>query len=199
MKTMEKVKILFMAGIMALLVACQGNTSQGHSGATHDGVEQEDAQASLEPIVMQVSEVSQPVTLGKKEYQSSVVRRPDADLPMVSNQQGQKFVDNRITLLVTEGTRQVVRKEFTKADFLNYLDAGFQKNAILEGLVFDKSTPQGLLYAASVAYPESDLYVPFQITVNANGGINIVKSDEMDEYEAPRDTTALEPNVDEKE
>ena len=79
------------------------------------------------------------------------------------------------------------------------MDAGFQKNAILEGLVFDKSTPQGLLYAASVAYPESDLYVPFQITVNANGGINIVKSDEMDEYEAPRDTTALEPNVDEKE
>ena len=139
---------------------------------------------------MQDSDITVPVQVGDKEFQSNVVRRPDNTLPLVTNEQGQKFVDNRITLRLQEGSRVVVDREFTKADFAALLDAGFQRNAILEGLVFDRVEGGHILYAASVAYPESDLYVPFQITVTTAGSISIDKSEMMDEYEATPDSLA---------
>ena len=88
------------------------------------------------------------------------MRRPDESLPIVKNEQGEKFVDNRITLRITCGGKQVVDKVFTKDNFASLVDAKFMKYSILEGLVYDKTTPQGIIYAASVCYPQSDLYVP---------------------------------------
>jgi len=157
----------------------------------------EEQVALLPPQKMQAQDVTAEVTFGGKKYKSVVVRQPDESLPMVANQQGQKYVDNRITLRLSSEGQSLVNKEFTKANFMDHLDAGFKKYAILEGLVFDKAVPQGILYAASVAYPESDLYVPFRIIVTPGGSVTISKSDEMDEYEAPRDTTEMVPNTDE--
>ena len=52
---------------------------------------------------MQVSDSKTSFTYKGKEYQSSVVRRPDDSLPVVINEQGDKFVDNSITLRITSG------------------------------------------------------------------------------------------------
>ena len=47
---------------------------------------------------MQVSDSKMSFTYNGKEYHSHVVRRPDDSLPVVTNEQGEKFVDNRIPL-----------------------------------------------------------------------------------------------------
>ena len=174
--------------MLAMLSSCGGSISKNDSPTSE--IQPAEEEVLKAPQFMQDSDITVPVTVGEREYQSNVVRRPDNNLPMVSNEQGQKYVDNRITLTLREGGRLVVSKEFTKNDFLSFLDAGFQRHAILEGLVFDKVEGRNILYAASVAYPESDLYVPFQITVTPTGSINIEKSDVMDEYEATPDSIA---------
>ena len=132
---------------------------------------------------MQVSDVKATFTFKGKEYQSSVVRRPDESLPIVKNEQGEKFVDNRITLRLTSGGKQVVDRVFTKESFASLVDAKFMKYAILEGLVYDQTTPQGIIYAASVCYPQSDLYVPIKLTITADGKISMTQDEMMEDYQ----------------
>ena len=117
---------------------------------------------------MQVSDSKMSFTYNGKEYHSHVVRRPDDSLPVVTNEQGEKFVDNRITLRITSGGKSIVNKEFTKESFL-------------EGLVYDKNTSKGMVYAASICYPQSDLYIPLSITVSADGKISIAKEELLEE------------------
>ena len=133
------------------------------------------------PERMQVSDTKVAITYKGKEYHSSVVRRPDENLPIVKNDQGEKFIDNRITLRITCAGKQIVDKVFTKESFASLVDAKFMKYAILEGLVYDKVTPQGFVYAASICYPQSDLYVPLRLTVTVDGKISMAKEELMQE------------------
>ena len=73
-------------------------------------------------------------------------------------------------------------KVFTKESFASLVNAKFMKYAILEGLVLDGATPQGIVYAASVGYPQTDLYVPLRITVSSNGKISLAKEELMDDW-----------------
>ena len=130
---------------------------------------------------MQVSDSKMSFTYNGKEYHSNVIRRPDDSLPVVTNEQGEKFVDSRITLRITSGGKSIVNKEFTKESFASLVGAKFLKHSILEGLVYDKNTSKGMVYAASICYPQSDLYIPLSITVSADGKISIAKEELLEE------------------
>lgn len=118
-----------------------------------------------------------------RTYNMHVIRRADAGLPIVTDMQGVKYYDNTISLRIDTGGREVINKDFTKHTFASYLEADFLQHSILEGLVFDKVTDYGLMFAASVSYPESDLYVPFHVTVLPDGRLSMEKADLMDDYE----------------
>ncbi|WP_300700499.1 DUF4738 domain-containing protein [Bacteroides sp.] len=152
--------------------------------------EKDDAQALMQDSVkaagpqrMQVSDVKATFNYQGKEYQSSVLRQPDESLPIVKNEQGEKFIDNRITLRLTCGGKQIVDRVFTKENFTSLVDAKFMQYAILEGLVYDQTTPQGIIYAASVCYPQSDLYVPIRLTITSDGKISMAKEELMEDYQ----------------
>ncbi len=146
------------------------------------------------PERMQVSDIKATFTYRGKEYNSTVVRRPDATLPQVKDEEGNAYVDNRISLRLVCGSKVVVDKSFTKEDFATQVDAQFLKHALLEGLVYDKTTDRGIVYAASVAYPQSDLYIPLRLTVSPNGAISIEKDELMEEYlPEEADTERTEP------
>ena len=108
-----------------------------------------------------------------RDYHSLVSRTPDESLPHVSNEMGDTYVDNKIVLRITRGSENVLNKTFTKNDFSSVVDAKFLSKSILEGIVYDKTTPEGIVYAASVCYPQTDLYVPLSITVTADGKMSI--------------------------
>ena len=74
-----------------------------------------------------------------------------------------------------------LNKTFTKNDFSSVVDAKFLSKSILEGIVYDKTTPQGIVYAASVCYPQTDLYMPLSITITADGKMSIQKVDMLEE------------------
>ena len=116
-----------------------------------------------------------------KDYHSIVSRTPDESLPHVTNEMGDTYVDNKIVLRLTRGNETVLNKTFTKNDFSSVVDAKFLSKSILEGLVYDKTTSQGIVYAASVCYPQTDLYMPLSITITADGKMSIRKVDMLDE------------------
>ena len=135
------------------------------------------------PQRMQVSDVKTSFTYKGKEYQSSVVRRPDESLPIVKTSRGRNLWITVSPCASRAAGRQVVDKVFTKDNFASLVDAKFMKYSILEGLVYDKTTPQGIIYAASVCYPQSDLYVPIRLTITADGKISMAKEELMEDYQ----------------
>lgn len=179
-RTMKNIVYILVCASVIFFTACSSQDKNKKDGTQ---VLMQDSTEIAGPQRMQVSDVKTSFTYKGKEYQSSVVRRPDESLPIVKNEQGEKFVDNRITLRITCGGKQVVDKVFTKDNFASLVDAKFMKYSILEGLVYDKTTPQGIIYAASVCYPQSDLYVPIRLTITADGKISMAKEELMEDYQ----------------
>lgn len=176
---MKKFGWMFVGVAVLLLTACGPSAKSGlasQEAQMQDNVQQDGWQR------MQVSEVKTKVTFRGKVYHSTVVRKPDESLPKVINEQGEKFVDNRITLTLTCDGKTVLHRTFTKESFTSLVDAKFMKHALLEGVVLDEPSAQGIVYAASVGYPQSDLYVPLRLTVTPDGKLTMSKDELMDDW-----------------
>lgn len=86
----------------------------------------------------------------------------------------------------------MLNKTFTKADFASVVELDFLKKSILEGLVFDKTTSHGIVYAASVCYPQTDLYVPLSIIVTPDGKMSIERVESLEEaYNEKRENNGI--------
>lgn len=129
------------------------------------------------PQKMPISESKIKLTYKEKEYVSTIIRQPDEKQPIVRNQQGDTFIDNNITLHLTQANETVINRTFTKTDFASLINARFMEYAILEGLIYDKTTTEGFIYIASISYPQSDLYVPIKLTITTNGSIRMEKEE----------------------
>jgi len=167
---------------LIVLTSCNGrSTKKDPDNYVVESIQEDEISSEIHEL--QTISASAQADFKGRTYDMKVVRRPDSTLPVVTDVQGQKYYDNTITLEVSTGGKLFANKIFNKNTFASYLEADFLKHSILEGLVFDKVTDDGLMFAASVSYPESDLYVPFHVLVLPNGSLSIDKADLMDDYE----------------
>ena len=175
---MRKLVYLLLLPLAVAVTACGGKkgTSNNESIlATMDSVDAHGLQR------MQTSKSETDFKFKGKDYHSMVSRTPDESLPHVTNEMGDTYVDNKIVLRLTRGNEKVFDKTFIKNDFSSVVDAKFLSNSVLEGIVYDKTTPQGIVYAASVCYPQTDLYMPLSIIITADGKMSIQKVDMLEE------------------
>lgn len=133
---------------------------------------------------MQVSSVSQTIECDGKKYDLFIERAPNDSLPTVTNESG-IFADNRIIVRITrEEGGKVFAKTFTKQAFSDFLSAEYLRHFVLEGIVFDEEKTQAgtnIVLASSVCYPQTDLYIPFSITITRDGRMSVAKNDDMEE------------------
>ena len=175
---MKKLIYLLLLPLALAVVACGGKNGSSNKESvlvTQDSVDAHGLQR------MQSSKAETDIKFKGKDHHSLVSRTPDESLPHVSNEMGDTYVDNKIVLRITRGGENVLNKTFTKNDFSSVVDANFLSKSVLEGIVYDKTTPEGIVYAASVCYPQTDLYVPLSITVSADGKMSIKKVDMLEE------------------
>ena len=167
---MKRFIYLFILSLLAGLTACGGGSKKTDEGSLilmQDSVDSRGLQR------MQVSKAEVDIKF--------ISRTPDENLPLVKNEMGNTFVDNKIQLRLTRGNEQVFNMTFTKKNFSSIVSDDFLSKSILEGMVYNKTTPQGIVYAASVCYPQADLYVPISITITADGKMTMEKEELLEE------------------
>ena len=141
----------------------------------------QEAKGPSAPIRMQPYSDSRDVLWLDRSYKIEVNREASDSLPMVKDETGQKFVDNRISVRVLRSDGTVaISKSFTKTTFNDYLTAHFLQAGILEGLVFDKVDGQQLDFAASVSLPLSDEYIPLEVKIDNFGNVKIARDADLD-------------------
>ncbi len=177
---MKNVSLIIMCVVPLLLLSCSSRDGNNKGNALR--VLMKDSVEVSAPQRMPVAQSKSSVPYGGKTYAFAITSRPDDSLPLVEDQQGGIFVDNRISLHITVNGKEFLNKDFTKNDFSTVLDARFLESAILEGIVYTGTSAEGLVYAASVSYPQSDLYVPVRITVTPGGKILMVKEELLEDF-----------------
>ena len=171
-------RIQFLAVIMmALLVASCGKKKQ-----TEDIiVKPVETPAPQGPVSMQPYNQVTDVKWLDRDYQVAINRVANDTLPTVTDENGQKFVDNTITVRVLRSDGSVFfSRSFTKTSFKEQLDDDYRHTGILEGIVFDKVDGNHLVLAGSVSHPQTDEYIPIVMTISNFGDVSIRRDDQMD-------------------
>ena len=176
---------------MALMVLATGLTACGGKKKSDDIITQRVTVVKpAAPVKMQAYSDAHDVQWIGKSYHVSVDRQPSDSLPMVKDESGQQFVDNVITLTVKRSDGSVFfKRQFTKSHFAKHINEDYQKTGILEGIVFDKAEGDWLVFAASVAHPQTDEYIPLVVKLSRMGDITVTQDTQMDTAN-PQDTVS---------
>lgn len=116
-------------------------------------------------------------------YKVSVRRFCDESLPMVEDEYGNKYYDNKITIQVTrKDGSEFFNRTFTKSDFSSCLNDDFRKNGALLGLVFTEADGDNLKFAGSIGSPDqlSDEQIPVVLILNRMGAVSIKRDNLLD-------------------
>ncbi len=122
---MKNIVYILVCASVIFFTACSSQDKNKKDGTQ---VLMQDSTEIAGPQRMQVSDVKTSFTYKGKEYQSSVVRGGSISADS-EKRAGEKFVDNRITLRITCGGKQVVDKVFTKDNFASLV--GCQVHEVL--------------------------------------------------------------------
>ncbi len=165
--------------VMALLQACGSKTVSNESSV---GANEYDTTTSVDGIQrMTPYHYSDTIRTNGKAYTYTIHREASDSLPVVIDDEGNKYADNVYSLTIHQGGQTLFHRQFTKKTVASYLSTEFQQNGILDGMMCDKSLP-GLRFAISVSLPQSDMFEPLLLQVDTSGGMTISR-DERGEAE----------------
>lgn len=177
-------KLLPLMVALCLLTAC----GSGSKDASANGVASVDSTNVSPDGIQRLQDYhfSDTVRVGSKVYQYTVHRAYSDSLPVVEDEEGNRYADNVYTLTIQQGEKPFFSRRFTKATFASWLSQDMKEHGILDGMMCDKSLP-GLRFAVSVSLPQSDMLEPLLLQVDGNGHISISKDERGELSVGPED------------
>ena len=161
LKRIQKMKRRFYLPLTACVLlglgSCGGHTQQDCRNL--EEYEKPDTTNAVQE--MKDYHYSAEVRAGDVRYAYDIVREVNDSLPLVTGDEGARYADNYIRLRVNREGRQIFNHVFVKESFKDFLD-------------------RSLRFAASVCYPESDIYIPLTITLSPDGSYRITKDEILD-------------------
>lgn len=119
---MHKKSVLLAAICGCLFVSACGGGEKNTSAA--DSTSVASAPASDEPMTrVDGGAIDDTVRLGGVLFTYHIKCAPDKSLPVLVDNQDQKFYQNRVTIHVERDGQEVISQSFTKADFEPYVSA----------------------------------------------------------------------------
>lgn len=174
---MKNVRIVLALVLAAVLLGACGKKKQSDDIIAPKVVEE----TPKEPVRSQEYNDDRHVEWLGKDYHVSIHRHASDSLPMVQDENGQKFVDNVFMLVVQRSDGSVFfQQKFTKSQLVQYLDDQYKEQGIFEGLVFDQVDGDYLRFGASVGIPQSDEYIPLVFRLSKTGVLQITRDTQMD-------------------
>lgn len=181
---MERRKIMVLGAVSAVMMSASVALTACRNTPKSDDIIAKKPAKTVKKSIQKVGDYAQTRTvewLGAT-YTVQVERKADPALPLVADEQGNKYYDNRITIVIKrpDGT-EFFRRTFTKADFAACLGSA-ESNGALLGVVLDRAENASLYFAASVGSPDSmsDEYVPLVVCIGRGGGVTISKDTQLD-------------------
>ena len=190
---MKKTVLIALTAILTLS-SCNSNKQESTSKEAPVGVEQSKLKGVQQMGAMTHNDT---ITIKGALYQYRIDRRPDIKLPIVTDDQGMKYADNRVVIMLSDSKGTTLFEHtFTKADFLSQLPEDFQKYGVLEGMAFniDRISEANFHFSASICYPQTDLYLPFDVSINPTGEMTISRDNSFDDA-VPNEKTSEEDGV----
>ena len=154
-------------GVLLLLLASCGSKGDAEKA---DGQETEVVQTD-QPRAMETYDLTD--SLSAAPYTYVLHRQPADSSACVTDEYGQKYLDNYYELRVMKGGNALFSHRFTKASFGSQLDATFRQNAIFDGFRFTHVEEGKLYFSLCFSYPDSDLSQPFILCVSPDGSHTI--------------------------
>lgn len=112
-------------------------------------------------------------------YNVLITRKADKELPTVKDEDGRKYYDNTIELVLNGPKGEVFRRVFRKSDFTSYIDTRYLKpsKSALISIAFSKVDGGNAVFLATVGSPDSmaDEYMFVRIDVSKDGGMSMSK------------------------
>lgn len=116
-------------------------------------------------------------------YVVEVKRDVDTALPMIEDDSGNKYYDNKIAVVIrrSDGT-EFFNRTFAKDDFSSCTTESYRRKNALLGIVFDKVEGGNLRFVASVGSPDklSDEYIPIAMTISRLGDVSVKEDTSLD-------------------
>lgn len=135
------------------------------------------------PIRMADEHLVETVSWQGNSYQVEINRKADDSLPMLRDDDGQEYVDNKIDLTIKrQDGSEFFHQTFTKASLMSYVEEPFKKNGQLSSIRFDEVDNSAMEFMVVIGLPGAvdDLFVPLELTVDRQGSIKIEVSNDMD-------------------
>ena len=164
------------------MLSCGGGKSQsGTANRNESGMLLQEGKSADGAKSLQSSKAESNFTFRDVAYSSIISREPDETLPKVMSEMGDLYTDNKVELILLRAGNKIFNKTFTKQDFSSIIDNAFLRKSILEGMVFNKTTSAGFMFAASICYPQTDLYIPVSITITPDGKVSMKKDEQLED------------------
>jgi len=139
---------------------------------------------SASVVTMAAETVPQEVEWGEgRKYVVTVVRQPADSLPLLTDEIGQKYKDNLISVTVERADKsQFFHRTFSKSSFANWLDSDYQRHALLAGIRFLRIENDELVFTAWLNYPGAtdDESVELRMRISRFGEVVIQRYSEND-------------------
>lgn len=129
---------------------------------------------------------------GSHKVVYAITSEGDDELPIVVDEDGTKYRDNRWKLVITKDGKQLFNRSFTKADFKSQLPGDFQKYGLMDGLRFNHAEEGKLYFNTCVSFPDSDMSCPFFLIIGPDGSYRIEPNNTLDEDDLPPAPDQLE-------
>lgn len=170
---MKKETAILLLGSVALLVACGEKKQTNRQPPVRMEVVNNKPMPSSSPMLREIQ-----LKIGGMEYSITIDRKVAHEYPIVVDENGTQFYDNRVEIEVRCRGKNTISRVFTKKDFSRDINHAELQADVLQGmtLINEKCTTKALVFGAQVGQPGMDGEgSTFLVYLYTNGGAKVEK------------------------
>lgn len=166
---------LYLILALTLIVACKPKEQQG--------VVEEEVQKVLGPQRHVMEKYHYTDSIADSKIVFTIHREADSTLNIVEDDFGDSYVDNFYHLTIKKNGAEFFSHRFTKDSFSN-LSSDLRKTTIFDGFRFVGRENGILKFSVCLSEPDSDLSVPYVLSIGPDGSYTITPDNTPDLDEA---------------
>lgn len=157
------------------LTACGDKKSDGADNADSTSVAANNNKPYADPSQTNNSTA----TIGGNTYSITIKRSADPSLPVVTDELGKQFYDNRVDVTITRNGEAFFEHSYTKEAFNDFLSSSERHGSVLLGMAYDssKNDAHTIRLGAQVGQTGLGEGPAFCVEIPLNGGASSIVRD----------------------